>query len=79
MTAIYKKTVGRTHEIYYHPFYSRVEGRRGSLNLPPGIDLREVQGLLRIVDPSTCGCARPDQHCEVPVPQVGAPTVVLLA
>ena len=24
---------------------------------------------MKIVDPKSCGCARPDQHCEVPVPE----------
>jgi len=36
---------------------------------PAGLDLRKIQNLMRIVDPKTCGCARPEQHCEVPVPE----------
>ena len=39
------------------------------LKLPQGVDIRKMQSLLRIVDPKSCGCARPDQHCEVPVPE----------
>merc|ERR1712242_102170 len=38
-------------------------------NFPAGLDLRKIQNLMRIVDPKTCGCARPEQHCEVPVPE----------
>merc|ERR1712242_466420 len=38
-------------------------------NFPAGLDLRKIQNLMRIVDPKTCGCARPKQHCEVPVPE----------
>ena len=40
-----------------------------SINFPAGLDLRKIQNLMRIVDPKTCGCARPEQHCEVPVPE----------
>merc|ERR1712242_587261 len=38
-------------------------------NFPAGLDLRKIQNLMRVVDPKTCGCARPEQHCEVPVPE----------
>ena len=43
---------------------------RPVVGLPRGLDLREAENLLRIIEPSTCGCARPEQFCEVPVPQV---------
>jgi hypothetical protein len=38
--------------------------------LPAGLNLRELEGLLHVIDPSTCGCAMPQQHCQIPVPQV---------
>ena len=40
-----------------------------NIRFPPGLNLRKIQNLMRVVDPKTCGCARPDQHCEVPVPE----------
>jgi len=40
-----------------------------SIKFPAGLDLRKIQNLMRLVDPKTCGCARPEQHCEVPVPE----------
>merc|ERR1740129_2730534 len=40
-----------------------------NLKLPSGMDLRRFQNLMKMVDPETCGCARPEQHCEVPVPE----------
>ena len=40
-----------------------------TVRIPPGLDLRKIQNLMKVVDPKSCGCARPDQHCEVPVPE----------
>ena len=40
-----------------------------SLPIPKGFNIQKIQSLMRSVDPKSCGCARPDQHCEVPVPE----------
>ena len=40
-----------------------------SLPIPTGFNIKKIQNLMRSVDPKSCGCARPDQHCEVPVPE----------
>ena len=40
-----------------------------SVPLSSGINVKKIQNLMKIVDPKSCGCARPDQHCEVPVPE----------
>merc|ERR1712242_161306 len=37
--------------------------------VPRGLNIQKIQNLMRSVDPKSCGCARPDQHCEVPVPE----------
>jgi len=41
------------------------------LSLPPGLNLREVESLLSMVDPKTCGCSAPppNPRCEIAIPQ----------
>ena len=40
-----------------------------TFRFPPGINVHKIKNLMKTVDPKSCGCARPDQHCEVPVPE----------
>jgi len=41
------------------------------LSLPPGLNLQEVEALLSMVDPKTCGCKTPppSPECEIAIPQ----------
>ena len=51
-------------------FYNPVQALDISkIKFPAGLDLRKIQNLINVVDPKSCGCARPEQHCEVPVPE----------